>query len=518
MSGILAHVNRVALWGDGQSARARSLAGRATERLLVLDPSASDPLRHGRLAGAGPFDLILDEGRFPDSAGDRFRTSFLHLKPGGSYRVPAHDVATADAVSALMARLRRAHADGSKLTPAEQALVAAIKETHRDDEWLEVARKGRTLAKLREPEMNAALEEDPSRGRIVRSVPAVSFESRCAVRESSARPGDPHKKQYDAPELFLREYRDVVCRPKSVVTQRGLLTPDTFRHHQARRLTHKRLRDAGRGFAVAPVPGDVRRLDGTYFHLDNEIRGFYGHATTEQISRVWAWPAARREFPDARVLLSLNRGRPVADWEWTLLAAAGIARDDVDVIDGPVRVDRLLAATPMFSMPAYVHPEILRTWDEVGARLRESAAPVDYPRRIFCSRRHDKRQCVNRHEVEELFAEFGFTIVFPEDHPLPNQVEMFHRAEVIAGFAGSAMFTTMFTDRIKHLVMVTADTYRPSNEYMISSVRGHRLDVAMGTTPRVLPPDVSPDKPLSWPFAVDMDAEGAWLREVLADL
>jgi capsular polysaccharide biosynthesis protein len=514
----MAEVTRVALWGDERSPTARSLAGTSTERPLVLDPSAADPLRHGRLAGAGPFDLILDDAGLPESAGDRFRASFLHLSPGGRYRVPAHDAATADAVSTLTARLQRAIAPGSKMSPAEEALAAAIQAIRRDDEWLEVGREGRTLAKLREPEMNAALAEDPSRGRVVLTVPGVSFESRCAVRESSARPGEPHKKQYDAPELFLREYRDVVCRPKSVVTQRGLLTPDTFRHHQAKRLTHKRLRDAGRAFAVAPAPGDVRNLEGTYFHLDNEIRGFYGHATTEQISRVWAWRAARREFPDVRVLVSLNRGRPVAEWEWTLMAAAGIARDDVVVIDGPVRVERLLAATPMFSMPAYVHPEILRTWDEVGSTLRESAAPGDYPRRIFCSRRHDKRQCLNRLEVEELFAASGFTIVFPEDHPLPNQVEMFHRAEVIGGFAGSAMFTTMFTDRIKHLVMVTADTYRPSNEYMIASVRGHRLDVATGTTPRVLPPDVSPSKPLSWPFVVDMDAEGAWLREVLADL
>jgi hypothetical protein len=78
------------------------------------------------------------------------------------------------------------------------------------------------------------------------------------------------------------------------------------------------------------------------------------------------------------------------------------------------------------------------------------------------------------------------------------------------------MFTSMLTDRPKHLVLVSPDTYAPSNEYMISSVRGHTIDVAVGTTPDPLPDGVDPDRPLSWPFVVDLEREGAWLRERLA--
>ena len=172
----------------------------------------------------------------------------------------------------------------------------------------------------------------------------------------------------------------------------------------------------------------------------------------------------------------------------------------------------------MFSMPQYVHPRITETWDAVGQALLTRVTASQFSKRTFCSRRHDKRPCLNRTEVEELFASYGFEIVFPEDLPLPDQVAMFHAADVIAGFAGSAMFTTLFTDRPKHLILVAPDTYRPRNEYMIAAVRGHRLDRVIGRTPEILPDGVSPRRPLRWPFSVDLAREGRWLEDVLRRL
>jgi capsular polysaccharide biosynthesis protein len=107
----------------------------------------------------------------------------------------------------------------------------------------------------------------------------------------------------------------------------------------------------------------------------------------------------------------------------------------------------------------------------------------------------------------------GFEVVLPEELTLPDQAALFDHADVIGGFAGSGMFTSMFTDRPKHLIMVTPDTYGPSNESMISAVRGHRLDVAVGrsTSQRT-------KEALRAPFTFDMVDEGAWLNEILDDL
>ena len=512
---VLASVTepRIAVLARCDDVLATWLAGFPGVRVVGLEPGLTRWERQGRLAGAGPLDLLVDDGENGDGVIDRFVESFRHLRKGGTYVLTARSPHAGERLHQFLHDLRAGH-EVPVAAADRQSLARAVREIGRDRGQLTVTRRGRTLAKLRENEMNEALAVDASRGRILATVPAAEFDSRCEMRASGRARKDRTKERYEAPTLYLREYFDVSCRLKSVVIQRGLLCPDTYRHHLNTNLTHKSLKDAGRQYVVAPRnQPPARRLEGTYFHLDNEIRGFFGHALTEQVSRLWGWQQARERYPDVKALLSINRGREVAEWELTLLEAGGIDRSDVEVIREPVRVERLLSATPMFSMPAYVHPRIIETWDAVGAALRGQASDRAYPSRIFCSRQDDRRPCVNRDEVESLFVAHGFQVVFPEELPLPDQVAMFHQADVIAGYAGSALFTTLFSDRRKHLVVITPDTYGPSNEYMISAVRGHRLDVVVGISESTVGKES-----LRAPFVVDPATDGRWLTEVLDGL
>jgi capsular polysaccharide biosynthesis protein len=117
--------------------------------------------------------------------------------------------------------------------------------------------------------------------------------------------------------------------------------------------------------------------------------------------------------------------------------------------------------------------------------------------------------------VEALFVEHGFAVVSPEELTLTEQAWMFHEAEVVAGFAGSALFNVLLTDRPKHLVMVSSDTYGPSNEYMIAALRGHRLDLAVSKAVRRTGPKA---RAYQAPFTFDPEREGVWLRRVLEGL
>src|SRR5699024_548946 len=117
-------------------------------------------------------------------------------------------------------------------------------------------------------------------------------------------------------------------------------------------------------------------------------------------------------------LVTPNLGRDLQGWELELYEAAGIATEDVKLLDHPVKVERLISPGPMFSNPVYVHPELVHTWDKVGDSLAGRATRSEFSSRIFCSRRIEKRACNNRSEVEELFAHRGFEIVFPEEHSL----------------------------------------------------------------------------------------------------
>src|ERR1700710_2074809 len=89
MAGLVDNLSPIQAW------RGRRSLDRLVERALAqpdgrvveLDASLAGWVRHGRLAGAGPFDLIVDPAPDAEREVRHFRESFLHLRPGGSYVV-----------------------------------------------------------------------------------------------------------------------------------------------------------------------------------------------------------------------------------------------------------------------------------------------------------------------------------------------------------------------------------------------------------------------------------------------
>jgi hypothetical protein len=457
-----------------------------------------------------------------------FRRYFLLVAEGGQYVAPAEmsDELTALASSAAgrsdgrgKDRPDNRRTRAPKHGGAKRVRAAAMSSVDVTGRWVTVRRVGRSVAKLHEAETTGVLAADPQRGAVLTTVDAASFDSRCSFREMlplSARA----KRHYEAPPAVLRRYDWALVAPHGLVLQRGVVPADSFRHHPQKRLTNDRLVDLDRRHAEEPswVSDELPTLGGAWYHLDNEHRGHFGHVLTEELARVWAWDDAVRQEPDLRVLVAANRSRTgVPSYELELFEAAGIPRERITVIDQPVRVERLLGATPLYSMPFYVHPHITETWDRIGRHLRARAPERDYPRRIFCSRKTSRRSCHNAREVDGFFARHGFEVVFPEDYSLPEQAAMFHQAEVVAGFAGSALFNVMFSDRPKHLVAVASESYTPRNEYLISALRGHRLDMSHSR-----PDESDPkfkDKRFMSAFTFDFEREGRWLEdEVLPSL
>jgi capsular polysaccharide biosynthesis protein len=510
-----ARINRVEMWGGWSRA-------------------------HVALVAGGPYDVVVADLRHGAGCANLFRRTFWYLRDGGRYVVRDCAVDTSEtggvvepgreSVTSLLARLEAAPTGAP--TPQgyaerdDRALGGCVAGAATRADHLVVTKVGRSYAKLTEEEANRLLPVlGPGTGTSLRRGKPVTWSSRCVLRESPSSRNGEWPDHFTAPALYLREYADVVCSPGQVVLKDHLLLPDTYRHIHRARLGNRWTTELGPRFAVPT--DDVRpqeELAGSYFHLDNEFRGHFGHAVTDQLSRVWAWPEAKRAHPDLRVLLAINTDRPdLAPFELVWLAAAGIAEEDVVLTTGPVRVERLLGATPMLSNPAYVHPDIEEVWERVGSRLAASAPDRSYPERIFCSRREQdrpgvfpgtRRACRNSAELEAWFAARGFTTVYPEEFSLAEQVQMFRGAEVVAGYAGSAMFNLLFSVTPKHVVLVSAEGYVARNEYLIASVLGHRLDVAWCRPDRGAD-DLYGPLARNSSFAFDFEREGRFLAEVL---
>ena len=238
---------------------------------------------------------------------------------------------------------------------------------------------------------------------------------------------------------------------------------------------------------------------------------------TEQIPRLWAWDAAKELQPDLKALISLRADRrELSAWQKALLGAAGIAERDITTFKRPVHVDRLLAGTSLFSMPSYVHPDLALTWDRIGDSLAAPTCQSLFGERIFVSRKPSPtRECHNASDVERLFADHGFDIIYPEDLDLRAQVATFRNAKVVAGFGGSGMFSIAYCDTPIRIILLVTDSYRVQNEYMISSVRGHTIDQVTSIADIPQPPTGWSRAAFHSGFTFDMAREGTDLQDIL---
>lgn len=490
----------------------------------------TDPVaRHLAMMADGPFDLVLDTtgGRVPAAA---FTDTFLHLRPGGRFVVLRHARKTKSAASAgrdvraalseLIARKLTPPPASNKPARDAAAFARAVGDIEVGRRHVVVTNTARAMPKVLDRDVSAYLSMRPSAGALLLDRPAVSFDSRCELRESPSLRAGRLPTTFAAPALSLRRYADVTCLPGQVVLQGNVVLPETYRRSGREQTGNRFTVELGSRFARPLQSPKSDSMPGAYFHLDSEYRGHFGHALTEQLSRLWAWSAAKQAEPKLKaLLLSTGKRRELFAFERALYAAAGIAPEDLVLADRGVRVSTLYGATPMFSQPDYVHADIADLWREVGERLAEDAPDRPYPTRFFCGRRGRKRACKNSEEVEKLFAANGFEIVYPEDYPLAEQVRMFREAEAIGGYAGSALFTMAFSGAPKRVVVVSSEAYIAKNEYFMASVLGHHMDIVWAKPDIPMPTDVFRREAFHSPYAVEMDGPaGTFLRETFASL
>lgn len=417
----------------------------------------------------GPFDAIVDvsrAGEFPHDT--TWATSFLHLREGGVY-VSVHRGA-----NPLSARLPLAEEGGSEQW-AERVVGSVISH----GPMLAVEKRGRHYVKLRDEEVEHLLptRQEPVRSTVLATLPPGDLHSRTTLVSHGA---GTTPKGFDPvlsyPELRMRLYTgDIAMATHSLLFTEGTLLPETFRHHLHRRLQHIKVTNTGQEFgtlAAKHSPGV--RLEGTFYHLNSPFPGHFGHVMTEVVSRLWGWDQAKREFPALKAIWHTGSS-PEHDRELErqVFRAYGIDEQDLVCVDRPVLLNRVVAVTPMWhnNPPHYVHPDMAGTWKRIGSGLATDA--VSEVPKVFVSRRPTlARACRNATEVEDVFREHGFTVVYPEELTLAQQADTFRNARVVAGFGGSAMFNIMYCERLTHLIVLAHEAYTARNEYLFASLLG----------------------------------------------
>lgn len=444
----------------------------------------NDAQLHWHLKLLGPADVILDL-----TAGDLaqhlalFRKLFFHLVPGGAYVIDQSDRrgnAFAPPTGAWLSALFAAESAASspKASGLDRETVAAVEGLSASRDLIVVSKRGRHQIKLRDSETNrimavrdrevevTELETRPG-GELVSDAVVISHEADVEI---------PHlQTRFTYPELHLRHYAGAVAFSGSTLmyTSKSIL-PDSFRHHLETSPDNARMINVSPTFGRVPdheQPKD--ELPGHFYQLDCAFSGHFGHLMTETVSRLWGWDRAKQSLPELKAIFRIYHPKardPVL--ERRLFTAYGIAESDIVWVDHPVLLESVVSATPMWhnQVPHYVHPAITDTYRRLSDGLIDWAAPTY--EKIFVSRasRSPRRTCRNADKVEAFFESHGFTVVYPETLDLGQQAAVFARAEVIAGFGGSALFNLLFAQKLQTLIVLSHEAYTARNEHLFAAL------------------------------------------------
>ncbi|MGF0117733.1 glycosyltransferase family 61 protein [Promicromonospora sp. Marseille-Q5078] len=478
----------------------------------------------------GPVDRIVDvRHRWPNEHEATLRRLLFHLVPGGEYVIPRSafkGYKSGNPLELRLATFARALGGAAGEDDDFAELSRAVAEVRLDREAIVVRKSGTHYLKLSDRWANRMLSTRHRQTTTVRELALLREQKFASATTIDSHGASQALQGLDTtvavPPHHLRHYSGRIGFVSNALTYTAHeILPDSFRHHLSN-AQNVRLVDVDENFARIPRHVQpTKELAGSYFMLDSENSGHYGHLMTEVISRLWGWDAAKKDDPDLKAIFRLRYpAEREPRLERTVLTAFGISPDDIVTVDQPVYLESMYAATPMFhnARPYYVHPEIRAVWKRIRDGLRAEPGPTWD--RVFVSRKdsYGNRRCLNRVEVEDYFAAAGFEVIYPEDYSLARQSAIFAHARVVAGFGGSAMFNTLFAENLQHMIVLTQEAYSARNEVLISLPLGVGLHYFWN-------PPRTPHPPGGWSSAAyksdwsfDFSRHGRELDELLRSL
>lgn len=216
----------------------------------------------------------------------------------------------------------------------------------------------------------------------------------------------------------------------------------------------------------------------------------YGHFLLETLARFWALKHVDQDT--TLVFHPFLRRKPIPPKRWTPIKISiesfGFKPKNVLFVKQPTCFQRLLVPTPALEYSVGADPEQSKVFSTIGEyceiltdkpRLFSRSAALPYPKKIYLSRKylHGKRLIENEAEVEGLFQSKGFTILYPEKTPFDTQVRYYRKAEVIAGFSGSATHNSLFASSGTEIITLgtSRDPHAPSiNQQICNELSGAR--------------------------------------------
>lgn len=217
----------------------------------------------------------------------------------------------------------------------------------------------------------------------------------------------------------------------------------------------------------------------------------YGRFITEGMSRCWLRDMGPFDHVVAYPFMEDNGKTLVQDFHRYLARLLDVPIDRIAMLRNQIVFDEIVVPEQLWACDRHVNARMRA----VHERIRAAHAGRKSSGRVFLSRAPSER-LGNPLAVEEVFASFGFRIVYPEQMTMAEQLALYANCEVLGSLSGSGMLNCLFArpglmtievgDRGARLNPVVRQ--RMANE--VAQVEARFIPFGEGTEPDINPKTV----------------------------
>lgn len=170
------------------------------------------------------------------------------------------------------------------------------------------------------------------------------------------------------------------------------------------------------------------------------LEDHFGHFLLEHTNRMY--PVLQAKYKNMKYIILNTRNLPtVPDFVFDFLQTLGIKRSDIRLISNNVKVKRLYIPPVAFEIPNKYSSAFCKTFDAATAH----AQPAHRIEKVYVSReRLPERATFGEKQIQRVFEKNGFTVIYPEQLSLYEQICYMKHCKCLAGIAGSALHLSLF--------------------------------------------------------------------------
>lgn len=273
----------------------------------------------------------------------------------------------------------------------------------------------------------------------------------------------------------LKNYNDVSPKSRPEKEFKKLIKGSIYRHN-GRLVKHAEIDCNYGGKYVYPINSNhlssinYAEIAGSFFSKETDIiagktlylgnwMGHYGHFIIENLSRLWDIEKAKSYDSYAmHPFIFDNNLVKLHGYQSYLLELLGIKTEKFKPIYKKNVFKSLDVPEQGWIIAGPVNSKSKKIYEKIHKLHNKS----QIYKKIFLSRKQDKMiRIKNIDKVNDFFKFHGYEIVYPEEINIKKQLELYSNAEVLAGFSGSGLHNSIFSNQ-ETLIVELGDIRSPN--------------------------------------------------------